>query len=395
MKKFSFLLVLVSGYTFFSANAAVSELERQFIKGNITEKTELVQKSASSTENLSLTALDYVIENAPALGEDLQLKELALAAVVSLNQTNEQIEEKLSAIFYSFTDETIRVEILNKFNIFQSESNTIATRIINDYLTNAFNSGFEGNPVIKSSIVCAGRFGNQETLNILYNILHAKKWPLFTPETENSFVNLSKKYEYDTIKILSGLEFTEAAEYFTILSKSEQISQIFLCEVAENMLFSTITKAETLQETSKEYQESFADLQILAMEILSKNKWSHASEAVNSTVKISKKEYEDKILSEEKFIQIITYSISLPTSELAQILSGFLAECNGKVELASSDTDSRIEMPAKQVVLALIKALGSLGDKTAFDNLLYVTYLNNYPVEVIEEAKTALTSLKW
>jgi hypothetical protein len=51
-------------------------------------------------------------------------------------------------------------------------------------------------------------------------------------------------------------------------------------------------------------------------------------------------------------------------------------------------------VPSKQVVLAVITALGGLGDKTAFDYLLYVTYLE-YPEEVIAAARDALAKLKW
>jgi hypothetical protein len=68
-----------------------------------------------------------------------------------------------------------------------------------------------------------------------------------------------------------------------------------------------------------------------------------------------------------------------------------LSECNGKVE-SFAQGDSK--MPAKSVVLALIFALGELGDKTAFDTLLYVTYIS-YPLEVIDAAKASLAKLQW
>ena len=69
-----------------------------------------------------------------------------------------------------------------------------------------------------------------------------------------------------------------------------------------------------------------------------------------------------------------------------------LSECNGKVEQAGKDGNA--SMPAKSVVLALISALGELGDKTAFDTLLFVTYLS-YPLDVIDAAKASLAKLNW
>ena len=45
-------------------------------------------------------------------------------------------------------------------------------------------------------------------------------------------------------------------------------------------------------------------------------------------------------------------------------------------------------------MLSLINSLGEMGDKAAFDSLLYATYLD-YPEEVIAAAKNALAKLKW
>ncbi|MDE6774155.1 MAG: hypothetical protein K2J14_05960, partial [Treponemataceae bacterium] len=76
----------------------------------------------------------------------------------------------------------------------------------------------------------------------------------------------------------------------------------------------------------------------------------------------------------------------LASPDTAQALSAYLADLNRHAE--SND------MPAKPVVLAVISALGALGDKAAFDNLLYVTYLP-YPQDVIAAARSALAKLKW
>ena len=51
-------------------------------------------------------------------------------------------------------------------------------------------------------------------------------------------------------------------------------------------------------------------------------------------------------------------------------------------------------VPEEAVVLSVIKALGGLGDKAAFDYLLSVTYLD-YPSDVTDAARLALAKLKW
>ena len=81
----------------------------------------------------------------------------------------------------------------------------------------------------------------------------------------------------------------------------------------------------------------------------------------------------------------ISFNFDLSTGT-AQTLSNYLADLNRNAEQSM--------YPAKPVVLAVIKGLGVLGDKAAFDNLLYVTYLT-YPQDVIAAAREALAKLKW
>ena len=48
----------------------------------------------------------------------------------------------------------------------------------------------------------------------------------------------------------------------------------------------------------------------------------------------------------------------------------------------------------EETVLALINSLGELADKAAFDNLLYIGFLN-YPDKIQAAAREALNRLKW
>ncbi len=48
----------------------------------------------------------------------------------------------------------------------------------------------------------------------------------------------------------------------------------------------------------------------------------------------------------------------------------------------------------EKVVTSILNALGALGDKVAFDDLMYTQYLN-YPTGVKKAARAALDKLKW
>jgi HEAT repeat protein len=48
----------------------------------------------------------------------------------------------------------------------------------------------------------------------------------------------------------------------------------------------------------------------------------------------------------------------------------------------------------EDITLAAVQALGAIGDKAAFDYLLYISYLP-YPEHIQAAAKEALNRLKW
>ena len=101
---------------------------------------------------------------------------------------------------------------------------------------------------------------------------------------------------------------------------------------------------------------------------------------------VAKTEYQEGKMQEAQFINVIECITKLSSTDTSKTLSGYLAEMNKQAE--------NNNFPAQNVVLTVIKSLGALGDKSAFDNLLYVTYLN-YPEEVKGAARDSLAKLKW
>ena len=398
MKRNLFLtvaLTFLSGLAF----SIPTQNERQFIKGNISEKIEIIKNLSEGEKNtLSQKGLDFVIENARTLGEDSDLLDLALVSVTALSadenlgsDEQKKISEKLMTVFRLLKDRDVRSAVLEKLEIYLNGDKTLAVDFLNDYLSSAYKSAEKSANVHERSIALLGKIGNEESLSIIYSIWQSKIWPEFKDTTDNALVTLSQESFADSIKIFSVSNMEDAAHYFSLLHKSPQISQNSLCDIAENALLFAINNAESLKAQSKDAERTFLDFQIEAQEVLASHKWSHASSVIQKNVLLAKKSYDSGILSDADFAALIRTSVQIPSHELAQSLCDMLSECNGKVEDVSQDSP---EMPAKSVVLALISALGELGDKTAFDTLLYVTYIP-YPSEVIDEAKSSLAKLKW
>ena len=210
MKRNLFLtvaLTFLSGLAF----SIPPQNERQFIKGNISEKIEIIKNLSEGEKNtLSQKGLDFVIENARTLGEDSDLLDLALVSVTALSadenlgsDEQKKISEKLMTVFRLLKDRDVRSAVLEKLEIYLNGDKTLAVDFLNDYLSSAYKSAEKSANVHERSIALLGKIGNEESLSIIYSIWQSKIWPEFKDTTDNALVTLSQESFADSIKIFS------------------------------------------------------------------------------------------------------------------------------------------------------------------------------------------------
>ena len=402
--KNKFILAFLIFFSSLQIFAVSSQIEKNFIKASLAEKITIV-KNLKEKDLVSVTqkALDFSIENSSVLKDDKDLTNLALACVLVLpsdaesikslkNSDLQQISEKFMTIFKLFKNPELRRAIMKNLELYSGNDQSLTVLFLNDYLASAYKANENEDNVLEEAIITIGKIGDNESLSIIYNIWVSKIWDKYHEAIDDALVSLSRDSFGDAIRILSSSKIEDSAHYFKILKKSDKISENSLCQIAENALLIAINNVENLSAKSEDSEKAFIGFQLDTQEVLTEHKWSHAASAINRNLLLAKKAYAKGTMGEKDFVRLIKTSVQIPSHDLAQNLTDMLSECNRKVENASSD--AKVEMPAKSVVLALITALGELGDKTAFDTLLSVTYLS-YPLEVVDEAKKSLQSLNW
>ena len=150
------------------------------------------------------------------------------------------------------------------------------------------------------------------------------------------------------------------------------------------MLAQTIYIVGTTSFDDKE----LVSLQLDSIRVLTKYKWTRAARTMVAFFDVAVSEYEAKQMSHTEFIEVIKGVSVIVPIDAVSICSNCLVGMNKKKESGKfSESDEK-------VVLALISALGAIGDKAAFDSLLAVTYYN-YSDNVITAARNALARLKW
>lgn len=389
MKK-SFFILTVLFFTSYLFSMG-SKNQRNFVKGNIIDKTEAV-KAASEVEivDLAKAAIEFSLNYKEILGDDSELSALAISGITALpveyiensNMTEKNlISEKLIGLYSVFEDENVKIAVLNKISSFKfSVENFIP--LLNDFVKNS--SVNEENLVLLKSVVnTLGSIGNNQSFIIMLGALSEKKWEPLFENLEKSLCMLAEPLEKEILDILRRGNVKDCRRLFDLIVKKSENSQIFKAEIAENVLLRTIY----IYENSNSTGEDLISLQLESFDFLKKLKWTRASNTIVSYLKTARSEYDQKLLEEDKFCEIITGVSDVAPIGAIQPLATYLIFLNSKMEEKSSDV-------SENLVLAIIKSLGAIGDKNAFDALLGVTYFE-YSDSVIAAARDALAKLKW
>lgn len=389
MKK-SFFILTVLFFTSYLFSMG-SKNQRNFVKGNIIDKTEAV-KAASEVEivDLAKAAIEFSLNYKEILGDDSELSALAISGITALpveyiensNMTEKNlISEKLIGLYSVFEDENVKIAVLNKISSFKfSVENFIP--LLNDFVKNS--SVNEENLVLLKSVVnTLGSIGNNQSFIIMLGALSEKKWEPLFENLEKSLCMLAEPLEKEILDILRRGNVKDCRRLFDLIVKKSENSQIFKAEIAENVLLRTIY----IYENSNSTGEDLISLQLECFDFLKKLKWTRASNTIVSYLKTARSEYDQKLLEEDKFCEIITGVSDVAPIGAIQPLATYLIFLNSKMEEKSSDV-------SENLVLAIIKSLGAIGDKNAFDALLGVTYFE-YSDSVIAAARDALAKLKW
>ncbi|MBQ5471404.1 MAG: hypothetical protein IIT58_05300 [Treponema sp.] len=387
-KRFCFVFFsLLSSFCFSEA----SENLKSFIKASIQEKAFIVKQAPSSeSAELSKAAIDFALSNKELLGDDRELSALVVAGILSmpkeyvdsLSQNDRNfIADKFLSVYTTFDDENVKTAVLNKIEVLQLPGYKFTT-LLNDYIRN---SDFSDNaPVsISTSIKALQNIGNEESFEIVHEKLQDKNWKDFSDELTKTFTKLSEKYSKQLYDIIQKSSVQECQEIYTIFLNNKEISKVFLAELSENVLVRTIYIVE---ENSSVTNELIA-LQLESYNVLTKLNWPRSASACLLYFKIAKQEYEQNMMHEDNFAEIIKGLPVVAPMDCVQPLSDYLAEINKNMEKSGS-------LPSEKIVLEIITSLGAIGDKNAFDSLLGVTYYN-YSDTVIAEARSALAKLKW
>lgn len=392
MFKKSFLLILFVLFSI-SLYAQNNSYTIQYLKGNITDKTQAIKESTGSeSDYLVNRAIEYALENKELLGTDRDLDALVVAAVLSISddylknindEEKVKFSEKLYNLYSNFEDSnTVEIAILTKLE-------SIKDLLPIDKFVNNLNNKLKNENMndmdpsfLKTTLSSLEKIGNTESFIILYYFYSADKYPKFEEEIEKTLITLSPNAMNEILGFIKEADSNQLKRIYSLTTKTQKLSKNNVCIIAENLLNRSIL---LMGDSSKILPEDI-DLQITCLKILADNKWTRASDIVLSYFQITKSLYKINSIKDEDFTFVISSLSSITPLKAVSPLTSYLEELNGRKENGEEVSSS--------VILSLINTLGAIGDKAAFDSLLAVTYLS-YEEAILSAARQALSGLRW
>lgn len=369
----------------------ISPYRAEYLKGDISSKIQAVKKSASEGDmSLCLEAVDFAVKEKNVLSGDKDFSELIKTSLSFLELTESNRDEaarnkiiaSLSSIFSSFNEEEIRLEALEKI---MSADKKAGVSLLNSFLSGQISSGAKIDSVILKSIDLLKSYGDKDSFNNLFLADIIGIWSDYKDKIQDSYAPLVSDNEDIVLKVFTNVDVSKKIEILNamnLLCENKKIPEKICGEIAENALSESIYNAGEYQDSKSE----LIKLQLSALQTIAGTKWTRAANLATDFFKTLRIEYEANSITSNEFAKAIKNITSVACNNTEQVFSSYLDFLNKGMEQNNP--------PDQAVVLSVINALGELGDKNAFDCLLYVTYLN-YPENVIQEAKIALAKLKW
>lgn len=368
----------------------IETYRRNFARSSLGTKFELLRE-ASSYEGVALgplyeTALDFVLGNVSLIGSDTLMRDIAVLSVNMIRKTGHApAAGKLWSLFRSYRDSSIRVPVMQTLGeIAKGQADILAEiNAFVDTQINLYKSGTQPDlPVLDAAIAALGRLGDPSSYQVLFSAFVAGVNRAISERSSAAMAAIQGDYA----AFLGRVVRSGAASEKLAALKAGLAPNTLIDEKRGELAETALSVGVALQSPSPQDQLMVTELRTLASQELTRLKWQRASPLAIRHFYDFQLQFNRGQVSKGNFLESIALVGAMGTPEAAQALSLYL-------QLINTETEQG-KVFDEQITLAVVNNLGLLGDKNAFDYLLYIGYLQ-YPESVKRAARDALQKLRW
>ncbi len=396
MKRVSLLIVLVLLMLFpltvwsQKENKILDAYKRNFAIASLDVKIQILQDATKSGSKdmgpLYLQAIDFVLDNSSLIPTDPRFRQLSIIAAQGIEKTGYQkAKYSLWKLFKTDKETLARVAIMKALGIVAVGDKEIIESL-NKWVESQ-NTLFKAGKipdlqVVAEAINTLGKLGDPSSFPIIFSAMNLGYSDNITEKAKKALFEIKGNFKDMLMGVIKSQPLVEKKQALLMALSSDKLKDDDKGEIAQYALEIALN---TESHNSLE-RKITREIRFIAVRALSERKWSKATSLVIEHFNITIQEYERGITDKSHLLEAIACLGNMGTHEAAVRLTQYLVLLNSYTEKGKGYDD--------QIILAVLDNLGKLGDKVAFDDLMYTQYLN-YSNSIKQAAKKALEKIKW
>jgi hypothetical protein len=383
-----FLIVVATVVSAQEQTDILRAFQKNFVRGNLNTKIQVLQDAATRSDidmgPLYHQALQFVIANASIFESDLVARELGILAVRLIGMSG--YNDALYSLWEYFTaddERSIRIAVLNGIGSLAPVDSRLVNNLNrwlsgeNDKLRAEEDVDLE---VVEEAVVALGKIGDDSSFPVLFSVSILGGSDEIDEKAIEALYSIEGDFQDLILRVIEQNPLAEKLEALRIGLSNEDLKDNEKGTIAESALSKGLyTTASQSQE-----REILRQIRYESIRTLTNYSWSTATKDVIEHFDQTLQETILGIGRTSHVLEAIQALGAMNTHEAAVRLSLYLDLLNSDVERGKNVED--------EIVLAVIKNLGELGDKVAFDYLLYARLLS-YSDSIKKAAQESLNQL--
>jgi hypothetical protein len=373
------------------AQKILDAMRRNFAIASLDVKIQILQdaasgKAASEMGPLFQQALDFVADNTSLIPTDARFNQLAAIAAEQIGVVNYTAGRDSVWKLFSCTADT---QALSKAAaalgiVGAGDPDTVLN--LNRWVDTQ-NSIFASGKTPDLAVVVAcfkalGSIGDPSSFPVLFSAMNIGYPDQVASVAKEALLSIKGDFREMLSGIIKARPLPEKKLALQMALDSDKLTDDQKASVAQMALDIGLHSSSS----DAEGKAMLRDIRYAAAAALGARKWTQASSLMIEHLDMSIGEFDKGLVDRNHLLDAIGEVGSMATHESAVRLTQYLVLINSYTEKGKAYDD--------QIVFAVLTNLGALGDKVAFDDLMYTQYLN-YSTGVKKAARAALDKLKW
>ncbi|MCF7927582.1 MAG: hypothetical protein K9L68_00705 [Spirochaetales bacterium] len=369
----------------------VEAYQRNFVQAGMSVKLQVLQ-DASQEESVNMgplyqQAVDFLINNSFLLENDTTAGDIAIFAVRLIgDQGYKPARYSVWELFSMYKNTNFRVASMNTLGGI-AEGDEKLIQAMNNWLdrrNSIYRTGQTvDQQVVRSCVNNLGELGNPDSFSPIFTTMVLRYSDAVTRAARQALARLDGDYTEHLIQVIKNGSIQERHTALVIGLESEEVSGE---DQRGRVAAAALEAALDLDTTQAENYRKLQEMRFTAARVLTELEWSASSDEAVEHLNRTISEYDRGDATLSNLLEAVALLGTMGTKEAAVRLTSYLELLNSYVENG--------EQYNAQLVLAIIRNLGILGDQAAYNDLLYATYLD-YPSSVKKAAREAIDSIQW